>query len=53
MLSTEKMNGKVYLIGIGPGSQDNITPRAASALKNVSVIRPVWIWHGNSLLARR
>lgn len=32
------MSGKVYLIGIGPGSQDYITPRAANALKNVSVV---------------
>jgi precorrin-3B C17-methyltransferase len=32
------MKGKIYLIGIGPGSQDNITPRAAKTLKNVSVV---------------
>lgn len=32
------MSGKVYLIGIGPGSQDYITPRAVSALKNVPVV---------------
>lgn len=32
------MNGTVYLVGIGPGSQDYITPRAVSTLKNVPVI---------------
>ena len=32
------MNGTVYLVGIGPGSQDYITPRAVSTLKNVLVI---------------
>ncbi len=37
MLSAGKMNGKIYLVGIGPGSQDNITPRAANALKNIQV----------------
>lgn len=31
------MNGKIYLVGIGPGSQDNITPRAADALKKIQV----------------
>ncbi len=38
MLSPEKMNGKVYLVGIGPGSQDSMTPRAARTLKNVQVV---------------
>lgn len=32
------MNGKIYLVGIGPGSRDSITPRAAKVLKNVQVI---------------
>lgn len=32
------MSGKVYLVGIGPGSRDNMTPRAVSTLNNVPVI---------------
>lgn len=32
------MSGKVYLIGIGPGSQDSMTPKAATALKNAQVV---------------
>ena len=32
------MRGKIYLVGVGPGSQDDITPRAAKVLKNVQVI---------------
>jgi precorrin-3B C17-methyltransferase len=32
------MAGKVYLVGIGPGSRDNITPAAANVLKKVTVI---------------
>ena len=30
--------GKVFLVGIGPGSPDNMTPRAVSTLHNVPVI---------------
>jgi|TARA_B100000315_G_scaffold100902_1_gene92727 precorrin-3B C17-methyltransferase len=32
------MSGKVYLVGIGPGNRDNITPKAISALSNAPVI---------------
>lgn len=32
------MTGKVYLVGIGPGSRDNMTPRAVDRLKRVQVI---------------
>ncbi len=32
------MNGRIYLVGVGPGSRENITPRAAKVLKNVQVI---------------
>lgn len=32
------MNGRIYLVGTGPGSRENITPRAAKVLKNVQVI---------------
>ncbi|UCG55397.1 MAG: precorrin-3B C(17)-methyltransferase [Dehalococcoidia bacterium] len=32
------MNGKIYLVGIGPGNRDDVTPRAAKVLKNVQVI---------------
>lgn len=32
------MNGKIYLVGVGPGSHENITPRATKVLKNVQVI---------------
>jgi len=32
------MSGKIYLVGVGPGSQDNITPRAAKVLKNVQLV---------------
>ncbi len=32
------MRGKVYLVGIGPGSRDDITPRAVETLKKVSVV---------------
>jgi precorrin-3B C17-methyltransferase len=39
------MSGKVYLVGIGPGSQDDMTPRARKTLKKV----PVVIGHGASL----
>ena len=42
---TVKISGKVYLLGIGPGSQDNITPRARKTLKKV----PVVIGHKTSL----
>jgi precorrin-3B C17-methyltransferase len=33
-----KMSGRVYLVGIGPGSQDNMTPKAVNTLKNVQVV---------------
>jgi len=33
-----KISGRVYLVGIGPGSRDNMTPRAVSTLQNVQVI---------------
>ena len=32
------MSGRVYLVGIGPGSQDNMTPKAMNTLKNVQVV---------------
>jgi len=32
------MSGKIFLIGIGPGSQDEITPRANKVLKRVQVV---------------
>ena len=32
------MDGKIYLVGVGPGSQDNIIPRATKVLKNVKVV---------------
>ncbi|MFH1662984.1 MAG: precorrin-3B C(17)-methyltransferase [Chloroflexota bacterium] len=32
------MDGKIYLVGVGPGSRDDVTPRAAKVLKNVQVI---------------
>jgi len=32
------MNGKVYLVGIGPGSLDNMTSRAVDRLKEMSVV---------------
>ncbi len=32
------MSGKIYLVGIGPGSPDDITPRALNRLNNVPVI---------------
>jgi precorrin-3B C17-methyltransferase len=32
------MNGRIYLVGVGPGSRENITPRAAKVLKHVQVI---------------
>lgn len=32
------MSGKVYLVGIGPGSPENITPRALGTLNNVAVV---------------
>jgi len=33
-----EMNGKIYLVGVGPGNRDDVTPRAARVLKNVQVI---------------
>ncbi len=32
------MNGKIYLVGIGPGGPENITPKALDKLKRVSVV---------------
>tara|TARA_B100000315_G_C14513067_1_gene557892 strand:+ start:80 stop:823 length:744 start_codon:yes stop_codon:yes gene_type:complete len=32
------MSGKVYLVGIGPGSRDNMTPRAVARLESVAVV---------------
>ena len=32
------MSGRVYLVGIGPGSQDNMTPKAVNTLNNVQVV---------------
>jgi precorrin-3B C17-methyltransferase len=32
------MSGKIYLIGIGPGQPENITPRALAAMAKVSVV---------------
>lgn len=42
---TVKISGRVYLVGIGPGSLDNMTPRARKILKKV----PVVIGHKASL----
>lgn len=33
-----QVSGKVYLVGIGPGSPENMTPRAVCALNDASVI---------------
>ena len=33
-----QVSGKIYLVGIGPGSRDNITPRAVNRLNNVAVV---------------
>jgi precorrin-3B C17-methyltransferase len=33
-----EMNGKIYLVGVGPGNPNEVTPRAARVLKNVQVI---------------
>ena len=38
MLWLYKMNGKVYLVGIGPGDSASITSGANKILKNVSVV---------------
>lgn len=32
------MEGKIYLVGVGPGSHEDVTPRAAKTLKNAQVI---------------
>jgi len=32
------MSGKVYLVGIGPGSLDNMTPKAVGTLRKVEVV---------------
>ncbi len=37
-ISVKQMAGKVYLVGIGPGSRDNMTPRAVDRLGKVEVI---------------
>jgi precorrin-3B C17-methyltransferase len=42
---TAKMSGKVYLVGVGPGSRDDMTTRAMDVLKKVAVV----IGHRESL----